>query len=160
GHVVAARRILFVEASTGGVVGGSLTGILQLMAHLDRSRFSPVLVLFEAKDVDTDGIPVRVLPPLPRRAAAASRGGLARGRRHASNIYTVVGPRTRALVELYRRERPDLVYLANGLRANLDGVLAAAVSRLPVVCHEKGFEEVGPLGRLASRWLDAYICMT
>ena len=49
------RRILFLEASTGGVVGGSLTGILPLIAGLDRARFAPALALFEAKQLGTNG---------------------------------------------------------------------------------------------------------
>jgi glycosyltransferase involved in cell wall biosynthesis len=155
-----ARRILFVEASTGGVVGGSLTGILQLIAHLDRARWTPSLALFEAKGITTNGAPVHVLPPLPRPGGAPERGPLGRALQRARNLYTVVGPRARALAALYRRERPDLIYLANGFRANLDGVVAAARANLPVVCHEKGFEPVGPVERLASRWIDACICMT
>jgi glycosyltransferase involved in cell wall biosynthesis len=157
---MSARRILFVEASTGGVVGGSLTGILHLIPRLDRARFTPVLSLFEAKAIATDGVPVHVLPPLPRRGAAAGPGVIPRALQHAANLYATFGSRARALAKLYRRERPDLVYLANGLGGNLDGVVAAKLCRVPVVCHEKGFELFGPLARLASRWLDACICMT
>jgi len=159
---MSARRILFVEASTGGVVGGSLTGILHLIPRLDRARFAPVLSLFEEKKgIDTDGgFPVHVLPPLPRRGAAASPGLIPRALRHAGNLYATLGSRARALARLYRRERPDLVYLSNGFGAQLDGVAAAKLCRLPVVCHEKGFEHFGPLARLVSRWMDACICMT
>jgi glycosyltransferase involved in cell wall biosynthesis len=155
-----ARRILFVEASTGGVVGGSLTGILHLIARMDRTRFAPALALFEPKNVSMNGVPVHVLPPLPRPAGAPERGPLGRALRRAWNLYTVMGTRARALTALYRRERPALVYLANGFRANLDGVVAAARCGVPIVCHEKGFEPVGPLERLTSRWIDACVCMT
>ena len=148
---MSARRILFVEASTGGVVGGSLTGILHLIPRLDRARFAPVLSLFEEKKgIETDGFPVHVLPPLPRRGAAASPGLIPRALRHAGNLYATFGSRARALARLYRRERPDLVYLSNGFGAQLDGVAAAKLCRLPVVCHEKGFEHFGPLGFLSA----------
>jgi glycosyltransferase involved in cell wall biosynthesis len=154
------QRILFVEASTGGVVGGSLTGILPLIAHLDRTRFTPTLALFEPKAIATDGVPVHVLPPLPRPTATAARGRLGRLLLRMRRLYAAAGPRAQALAQLYRRERPALVYLANGFRANLDGVLAARRCGLPVVCHEKGFEPVGPVERLASHWIDACVCMT
>jgi len=157
---MAARRILFVEASTGGVVGGSLTGILHLIPRLDRARFEPVLALYEAKHVAANGLPVHVLPPLPRPTRAHGEGPLGRMWLRAANLYGVVGTRARTLAELFRRERPALVYLANGLRANLDGLIAARRCRIPVVCHEKGFERVGPLERLTSRWIEACICMT
>src|SRR5207244_12557664 len=90
---MSARRILFVEASTGGVVGGSLTGILHLIPRLDRARFAPVLSLFEEKKgIDTDGgFPVHVLPPLPRRGAAASPGLIPRALRPAGNLHATPG---------------------------------------------------------------------
>ena len=157
---MSARRILFVEASTGGVVGGSLTGILHLIPHLDRTRFAPSLALFEPKSIAVDGAPVHVLPPLPRRAGAAGKGTIARTVARATNFQAVLGTRTRALGALLRRERPALVYLANGVRANLDGVIAARLRRVPVVCHEKALGSFGPLERLASRWIDACVCMT
>ena len=154
------RRILFVEASTGGVVGGSLTGILQLIARLDPARWAPALALYEAKPIASNGVPVHVLPPLPRPTPAAGRGALGRAWLRGRYVFGVVGGRARVLGALFRRERPDLVYLANGFRANLDGVIAARLCGIPVVCHEKGFERVGPLERLTARWIDACICMT
>jgi glycosyltransferase involved in cell wall biosynthesis len=157
---MSSRRILFVEASTGGVVGGSLTGILHLIAHLDRTRFEPALALFEAKPIPANGVPIHVLPQLPRPSGAVAGGPLARAAARAGNLWTVVATRARTLAALFRRERPALVYLANGFRANLDGVIAARLAGIPVVCHEKGFERVGPLERLTSRWIDACVCMT
>src|SRR5262249_719963 len=155
-----ARQVLFVEASTGGVVGGSLTGILHLIAHLDRARFTPSLALFEDKRIADGDLPVHVLPPLPRTVAANGAGPLGRARLRATNLWTVLGPRPGVLTDVFRREQPALVYLANGFRANMDAVVAAARCGLPVVCHEKGFERVGPLERLTSRWIDACVCMT
>ncbi len=153
------RRILFLEASTGGVVGGSLTGILPLIAGLDRARFAPSLALFETKHLGTNGVPIRVLPPLPDRYSGRPESSfgrmLGRGRNLAS-----LAKRTRALARLFRQERPALVYLANGVRANIDGVLAARLCSVPVICHEKGFEQLGAVGRFASRWIDACIGMT
>ena len=156
-----ARRILFLEASTGGVVGGSLTGILPLIARLDRARFAPSLALFEAKPLDLNGVPIRVLPPLPHRYSSPvrPRSSVARVIGRGKNLASLV-TRTRTLAALYRRERPALVYLANGVRANIDGVIAGRLCGVPVICHEKGFERLGPVGRFASRWIDACIGMT
>jgi glycosyltransferase involved in cell wall biosynthesis len=154
------QRILFVEASTGGVVGGSLTGILQLIARLDRTRFAPALALYEEKQIGADQLPVHVLPPPRRPTPAAGRGPVGRAWLRGRYLFGVVGARARVLASLFRRERPALVYLANGFRANMDGVIAARLSGIPVVCHEKGFEHVGPLERVTARWIDACICMT
>ena len=56
-------RVLIVEASSGGVVGGSLTAMLELVAGLDRPRYTPTVVLYEEKPVTrqlrAQGIKVR-----------------------------------------------------------------------------------------------------
>ena len=45
------QRILLVERSETGHVGGSLTGLLHLIRGIDRSRFDPSLLVYEPKDV-------------------------------------------------------------------------------------------------------------
>jgi len=72
----------------------------------------------------------------------------------------VVLPRARALAAAYRQTRPDLVYLANGITTNLDGLLAAAWCGLPVLCHEKGLRRMGPFERWCSRWVTTSVGMT
>src|SRR4029077_16050685 len=85
--------ILFLEASTGGVVGGSLTGILHLIAHLPRARFAPALALYEPKPIPSNGVPIHILPPLPRPAGAANGGVVARAAARARIVYAAVGTR-------------------------------------------------------------------
>ena len=47
-------KVVFVEASTGGVVGGSLTGLYHLIRGLDRTQFAPAMVLYEPKAIEAD----------------------------------------------------------------------------------------------------------
>lgn len=161
---MSAHRICFVEASIGGVVGGSLTGILHLIERLDRRRWAPSLVLYEHKavvpELEAAGIPVHILPPLPAPSADGGRGRFGRAVLRATDLVRVVRPRAQALREVFRREKPDLIYLANGITANLDGIFAAAGSGRPVIAHEKGFRRVGPVERFASRWVDMCVGMT
>jgi glycosyltransferase involved in cell wall biosynthesis len=147
------------------VLGGSLTGIVQLIERLDRQRFAPVLALFETKDIVGDleagGVPVHVLPPLPSEPSGKGKQAwLARAWLRTSELCTVVAPRARALARLFRRVEPDLVYLANGITTNLDGIIAAALLGLPVLCHEKGLRRLGPVERFMSRWVDTCVGMT
>jgi glycosyltransferase involved in cell wall biosynthesis len=157
------RRILVTEATTGGVVGGSLTGILELFPYLDRTRYEPVLVLFESKpiiaDVEKQGIRVHVLAPLPPLPPA--RGSWANRKLARINEFTrFVMPRARELTQVFRRENPSLVYCANGVTPSLPVIIAAARCGVPVVCHFKGFSHVAPEARFASRWIDTAIGMT
>lgn len=160
-----ADRILFVEASVGGVLGGSLTGIQHLIRRLDRTRFAAELLLYEekpalARELAALDVPVHVLPGLPQPSSPRGRGRLARALLHAADFVSVVQPRARAVRAVLRARRPALVYLANGITANLDAALAAGRLGVPMICHEKGFRRVGPLERWASRRVAIGVCMT
>lgn len=162
---MSADRILFVEASVGGVVGGSLTGIVHLIRRLDRTRWAPELVLYEEKPVLATelaavGVPVHVLPPLPQPSSPRGRGRASRALLQLTELAGVVLPRVRAVRRLLESRRPALVYLANGITANLDAALAAGRAGIPIVCHEKGFRRVGPIERWASRRVAVSVSMT
>lgn len=171
-------RILFVEASSGGVVGGSLTGLVHLIRGLDPVRFRAVLVLNEEKAIEKElqelGVPVhhvrrRRLAGGDALLGPATYGRLTRSApmrrgmhlvRQAVRLCCEELPSARALVRLIRRERPDVVHLGNGVRANFDGILACRATRTPVVCHVKGFEKYGVRERWASARVDSLTCMT
>jgi glycosyltransferase involved in cell wall biosynthesis len=157
----APQKVLFVEGSAGGVVGGSLTGILELLPYLDRQRYAPALVLAEPKPgLDLPGVPIHVLAPRADAGPVAAGSALLRTLRRGVQVFTVVLPRARELGRLFARERPALVYLASGLNSNLATVVAAARVGVPVVCHFKGFRRIGPVDRFLSRWIDVAITMT
>ena len=157
----APRKVLFVEGSAGGVVGGSLTGILELLPYLDRRRYEPALVLAEAKPgLDLPGTPIHVLAPRADAGPVSAGSSVARTLGRGLQVFTVVLPRARELAALFTRERPALVYLASGLNSNLATVVAAARAGVPVVCHFKGFRRIGPVDRFLSRWIDVAISMT
>ncbi len=171
-------RVLYVEASTGGVVGGSLTGLYHLIRGLDRTRFAPAMVLYEPKDIETDlqriGVPVhhvrrRRVPKEHallqyegyRRAKTSSavRSVLALGRQGLRLAIEEL-PVAIRLARIMRRTGADVVHLGNGVRANFDGVLACWLTRTPCLCHVKGFEKYSARERWAAARIDALVCMT
>ena len=155
------RKVLFVEGSAGGVVGGSLTGILELLPYLDRRRYEPVLVLAEQKPgLDLPDTRIHILAPRADAGPVSARSSLTRTLRRGVQVFSVVLPRARELGRLFTEERPSLVYLASGLNSNLATVVAAARTGVPVVCHFKGFRRIGPVDRFLSRWIDVAISMT
>lgn len=158
----APRRVMFLESSVGGgVVGGSLTGILELIPHLDRTRWEPALVLAEPKPaLQLPNVPVHVLTPR-RGSGGVDRGALpVRVLRRVSEVFGIVLPRVRELLPLLRHERPAMLYLASGLTSNLAGAIAAGRCGVPLICHFKGFRRVGPMDRFCSQWIDTAITMT
>lgn len=170
--------LLFVEASTGGVLGGSLTGLYHLIRGMDRKRFRIGMALYEHKVIEGDlaqlAIPVhhvarRRLPkqhPLleldgyrAAKSVGSVRAGL-RAARQSARLLVEELPAALALARVVRRERPDVIHLGNGLRANFDGVLAGALTRTPIVCHVKGFEKYSARERWAARRTATLVCMT
>lgn len=171
-------RVLFVEASSGGVLGGSLTGLYHLIRGMPRDRFAPMMVLYEPKPIEKDlaelDVPVfhvtrRRLPKEHvltqydgyhrARKAAAVRSGL-RAVRQTARLFGEELPAAMALARVIRKSRADVLHLGNGMRANFDGVLASLMTRRPAVVHVKGFEKYSGRERWASRQTHTMVCMT
>ncbi|MBI3782727.1 MAG: glycosyltransferase [Deltaproteobacteria bacterium] len=171
-------RVLFVEASSGGVVGGSLTGLLHLIRGLDRTRFAPGMVLYEAKAIEKEladlGVPFfqvrrRRIPKehallkfegYQRARKARSIRSLLRLGRQTIRLAVEEGPTALQLARVIRQWKADVVHLGNGVRANFDGILACLQTGTPCVCHVKGFEKYSQRERWAAQRVDAVVCMT
>ncbi len=173
----AARSVLIVEASSGGIIGGSLTGLLHQIRGMDRD-WRIALALYEPKGIEEelrrDGVRVyRVhrwrVPkthPLQGRAGYRAARRIAPVRtalqwaRLAARTLAEELPAALSLARVIRAERPSVVHLGNGVRANFDGILACWLTRTPCVCHVKGFEKYSARERWAARRVDAMVCMT
>jgi len=171
-------RVLFVEASRGGVVGGSLTGLYHLIRGLDRTRFAPAMVLYEAKTIEADlaaiDVPVYYVRrrQVPKEHALLKYDGYQRAK-GTTGVRSLLGlgrqglrlaveelPTAARLAGIMRRTRADVVHLGNGVRANFDGILACLLTRTPCLCHVKGFEKFSDRERWVAPRLDALVCMT
>ena len=171
-------RVLFVEASSGGVVGGSLTGLWHLIRGLDRTRFEPALVLYERKAIEPElhalGVPVHHVSRrrMPKQHALLQHEGYHRAKsvsavrsvlrlgRQTLRVAVEELPAAARLARVIHGVGADVVHLGNGVRANFDGILACWLSRTPCVCHVKGFEKYSNRERWAARHIDALVCMT
>lgn len=171
-------RVLFVEASSGGVVGGSLTGLYHAIRGLVPRRHQIAMVLYEKKELEADlerlGVPVwhvsrsrlpkeHALQHLPAYRAAFASSSLRNARygaRRALSTLIEDLPAALRLVPILRRFRPDVVHAGNGVRANFDVLLACWMVKVPVVCHVKGFEKYTARERWVARHASALLCMT
>lgn len=172
-------RVLFVEASTGGVLGGSLTGLYHQIRGMDRSAFAAGMVLYEPKaaieeDLRRLGVPVfrvrrrrlekehallRYEGYRQAKAWQPVRSLLAAGRQ-TLRLAVEEAPAAIRLARVIRRFGADVVHLGNGLRANFDGVLACLLTRTPCLVHVKGFEKFTDRERRIAPRVDALVSMT
>lgn len=171
-------KILFLEASSGQVVGGSLTGMLELIGGLDRVRYAPVVVLYEEKPVTrqlrAQGIPVRIFSKrrLPKEHTLQEKIGYqhVKGYPGVTSILQTVRatltfvfetlPAALRLASVFRQEAPDIVHVCNGFRGNLDAVVAARLCGIPCVVHCKGFDKHSYIERMFAPGVAAAVCMT
>jgi glycosyltransferase involved in cell wall biosynthesis len=171
-------NVVFLEASSGSVVGGSLTGMLELLRGVDRSRISPAVVLYEHKscipDLEAEGFPVSIFRKsrLPKEHVLQERAGYARakrigpiagllaGARMVSTLMLETYPAAWRLVELLRGYRPEVVYACNGFRGNADAILASWMLGVPCVVHAKGFDKFSWAERRLSHMVSGCVSMT
>ena len=171
-------KILFVEASSGQVVGGSLTGMLHLIGGLDKARYEPSVVLYEDKPVirslRAQGVKVRVfgkrrLPKehgLQEKSAYKQAKGypgvtpLLKGIRAAGTFAFETFPAARRFARVIRERDPDIVHVCNGFRGNLDAIVAARLCGVPCIVHCKGFDKHSFIERLFAPGVAAAVCMT
>ncbi len=163
-------RILYVDLAP--YPGGSIISLAQLIAGLDKERWEPMVVLsrqnpfsgFAEMGIDvayvptpqwerlakaTSGHPSPSTPashpdPAFKRTALWRFGGEVR--RWGRDIFPVV----RALRPIVNAFQPHLIHLNDALPLVRHGVLAAKLTRTPVINHSRSF--VLP-HRLERRWL-------
>lgn len=171
-------NVVFLEASSGSVVGGSLTGMLELLRGIDRTRITPAVVLYEQKscipDLEADGIPVSVFHKkrLPKEHSLQERTGYVRAKRVGAFAGLLANARTAStlLLETYpaafrlstmlRGYHPDLIYVCNGFRGNADAILASWMLDVPCVVHAKGFDKFSWVERRLSLMVAGCVSMT
>jgi glycosyltransferase involved in cell wall biosynthesis len=169
------RRILFVEGSRDGTVGGSHVCLLRMLANLDRGRFEPT-ALFHADhhiagELRAMGVAVLVLPAeAPLRLASFLEGRVPAGR----FLSSVLLPAQKLANFTWHFLRPaiaharflnaygfDVVHLNNSVNTNHDWMLAARLAGARLISHERGISErMSRTSRFLARWIDRHICMS
>lgn len=139
----APRRILLVEMNEDGTTGGSHQALFDLVRHLDRARFQPVVAFYQANRfvelVRGEGVEVHVLEEVRLRERAIRIDGPLLVK--AQDI--LVGAILRR-ARFLREHRIDLLHLNNSPRTGSDDWLPAArLARIPCVTSARGNPPVG-----------------
>ena len=131
-------RILYVEINEDGTVGGSYQCLYDLVRHLDRSCYEPVVVFYEqnpwVERLRALGVEVHAWDAIRRHERGAGAGPL-RPLRLASRLLGGVWRRWRFL----RRERIALLHLNNSPSVTFqDWLPAARLAGIPCITHARG----------------------
>jgi glycosyltransferase involved in cell wall biosynthesis len=157
-----AKRILYVEGNVDGTIGGSYLSLLFLVSGLDRTRFDPLVVFarenaliprFHERNVRT-----LVCPPTP---PVRWRGAVGRLCAKATNFASAVVWQPLRLARLLQQERVALVHLNNSVNLNHPWIIAAWLTGVPCITHERGINErFLRSARVLARRLRAVICIS
>lgn len=135
---VSPRRILVVEMNEDGTTGGSHQAQFDLVRHLDRSRYEPVVAFHQDNRFvemhRAEGVEVHVLEEMRARETDIRRNGhlLARA---GDILVGAVSRRARFL----KKERIHLLHLNNSPgTGNDDWLPAARLARIPCVVSARG----------------------
>ncbi|MBE9178833.1 glycosyltransferase [Oculatella sp. LEGE 06141] len=155
------HRILYVELP--GVVGGTVTGLYELVRHLDTSRYEPMVLFHKANHPyrqPFDDIGVKVLslgeqiqpPRTPKSAIAKFQHRVER----ASWAASVVA-RTASLI---KREKIDLVHHNDNLPKDRYTVMAAKLANVRQICHIRTLKGLSSFDRRLAGGVDQFIYMS
>lgn len=154
--------VLYVEGNVDGTVGGSFFSLLFLVSGLDRKRFEPVVVFaadntlrprFESQSIRT------LIRPMPPPTRLRIPGGRLLSK--AANFVRGWLVEPLRLARLMRRERIRLLHLNNSITRNHTWTLAALLSGIPVITHERGINDVfKPRDRGLGRRMKSVICIS
>lgn len=170
------RVVLFIDNSF--TFGGAINSLRTLMLGLDRSKYEPVLVTAQPKNViDHDFSFVNryhiksKLMWVHDRNFRKSIGGnkfLSRPEivrwvmriRYIYWFFVVTLPEAFFYYSIGRKHKVNLIHLNNIFGSQLAGIIAAKMLRVPCVAHMRDFEQIGFLTRLFSRFIDFHVAIS
>ena len=167
-QTAAKKRVLFVEQNMDGTVGGSHFCLLDLLTHLDRDAFEPMVLFYETHALVPRFerlAPVLIVrPPTPVRLGAGASANGSRPRTATHLLQKTLNAVRVSLgsVLLWRRilarHRIDLVHLNNSIFSTGEWLIAARLHGARTVCHQRGY---APERRIpAARYFDRIVCIS
>jgi glycosyltransferase involved in cell wall biosynthesis len=158
-------RVLFFEPSTG--YGGSSRCLLEWLRHLNREKFSPLVITYyngpAIKQIRELGVKVIRLPyiTLTKKLMLASEGGTLVSY-IAFLLETLINtfPVALALAVIILVKRIDLVDLNSSIGTSIPGIIAAKLTRRPSVCHIHDTRRLSSKEVYFGKWVEKHIVLT
>ena len=150
------NRILYIQKFPGG---GSMISLCHLIRGLDKSRFTPVILLYSShykEELEDLGAKVVLLEQmidfgkerstvvLPRHENIQPTQSLKRSKRPFPDLRRLIRrdwPLARQVARVIRAERIDLVHHNSSIESNRDSIIGARLAGVPQVCHVRGLSD-------------------
>lgn len=155
------RRVLYIESP--GVVGGTITGLYELVRHLDLNQYEPI-ILFYYRDhpyySKFESLGFKVFS-LGKRSSLEKQfsSRLNPYQERLARIFwaTFIIIRVASLI---KQESIDIVHHNNNLPKDRYTVLAAKLANIPQVCHIRTLKPLSTFDRYLASSVDRFIYMS
>ncbi|MBZ0155114.1 MAG: glycosyltransferase family 4 protein [Alphaproteobacteria bacterium] len=134
------KRILYIEANRDGTVGGSYYSLLYLIQGLDRTKYEPHVLFCQEHPLipefrkATPHLYINDFGP----STSDREGLLGEALKFPYRFVRDVLLKQRALGELIRTIRPDLVHLNNGYSFVHEMIVSCRLHNVKVIAHDRG----------------------
>jgi glycosyltransferase involved in cell wall biosynthesis len=155
-------RILYVELP--GVVGGTVTGLYELVRHLDPSRYEPIVLFHKANHpfrhrFEEIGVKVLDLGEPQDESRSPKGNAIAKLQHRISRGYWAASLVARA-VRVIQREKIDLVHHNDNLPKDRYTVMAAKLANVRQICHIRTLKGLSSFDRKLAGVVDQFIYMS
>lgn len=169
------HKILYCENNVDGTIGGSYYSLFYLVTNLDRNIFHPIVVFYRDNEfvshLKTKGIetyvfkryePLNFMGGIDKESCGHHmRRVFARPPQKIVNITRRLFLSAFQKVWFLKKNMISLVHLNNSILYNHDWMLAARISGIKCITHERGINEKFPFAaRYFGRRLQAIICIS
>lgn len=169
------KKILYVEGCRDGTVGGSHTCLFSMVANLDRQMYSPVVIFYDDHGVAAKLRNIGIETHIFRKVAPLDfRLMLKNAIPSLKRITPVLLPLQKSLNFIFSFIRPallyacyikrngiDIVHLNNSINSNHDWMVAAKLSGVKIISHERGInEKIFRTSRYLGNKIDLLICVS
>jgi len=165
------KKILYIE--TAKETGGSVFSLYYLVKLLDRDKFSPIIVLHNRgayidkfKELEIPILTLETSKMAISKIISRCRMILAQAEHPKIIKYLaavccqifVTVPATLKLINIIKRNAIDLVHLNDQLRGHKAGIIAAKLTGIPVICHQRMFANLNFIDLAFAKRIEKFIC--
>jgi glycosyltransferase involved in cell wall biosynthesis len=175
------KNILYVEQNTDGTIGGSHYSLLFLIEGLNREKYKPVVVFYQAHSlidryekagckiiIMKKSIPLNIMQLYPQIKMLGNKkiekqvivAPLLMLQKTVNYFKSFIYQAYKCWTVL-KREEIDIVHLNNTVKSPQEWILAALLRRKKIIAHERGINNVFQIQtKYWARHLKAIICIS